>query len=339
MRKPLATQSLAKTFFDNVQAGGSAFLQQLVVDSTPEGEWLDFKCGSHLDDAETKVTWSRALSGFANNEGGVLVWGIDARFDKIRKIDVACDLNLVTHPEALRDRLRQLHPTATDPPLVGVDSKAFFEGGASGPGFVVSYVPESDVKPHRAEFIDGKPYMLRIGDTFKNPSPALLRNLFFPRSSTQLRVSVTPDWQAIELRPGMNFSDDIEILYRFAIHNAGLVTAKDVFVIVQMEPLALELETPYGAAKVATDFGVGIDHSRPLHPSSTAPLCAVRHRVGVGTRTSTGEHLLVPRPTSFAASFQIFAADTPPQMVRATITEWDIDHKQQKWAMPILENV
>lgn len=183
----MPAQSHARNLFLRAIAGGAAFLRQLVAEKTPESEWLDFKCGDHLDDAETKVTWSRALCGFANNEGGVLVWGIDARFDKATKVDVACDVRLVPNPEALRDRLRQLHPTATDPPLVGVDSRAIFDNGRRGPGFVVSYVPESDVKPHRAELMEGTPYMLRIGDTFKNPSPAILRNLFFPRSSARLR--------------------------------------------------------------------------------------------------------------------------------------------------------
>jgi predicted HTH transcriptional regulator len=182
----MAVLSQAKNLFDQAIASGAPFLRQLVADKTPESEWLDFKYGDHLDDSETKVTWSRALCGFANNEGGVLIWGIDARFDKATKVDVANDVRLVPNPEALRDRLRQLHPTATDPPLIGVESKAIFDNGSTGPGFVVSYVPESDVKPHRAELMEGKPYMLRIGDTFKNPSPAILRNLFFPRSSARV---------------------------------------------------------------------------------------------------------------------------------------------------------
>ena len=333
----MPTDSLARIFFDKAVAGRSAFLRQLVAERTAETEWLDFKCGDHLDDAETKVTWSRAISGFANNEGGVLVWGIDARFDKSTKVDVACDLKLVPSPEVLRDRLRQLHPTATDPPLSGVESVAIFDNGTDGPGFVVSCIPEGNVKPHRAEFVEGKPYMLRIGDTFKNPSPAILRNLFFPRASGQLSIAVQPDWTGIERRAGTQVSD-IEILYRVTLHNVGIATAKDIFVIVDMDPFVLDLETPYGATKTETDIGIGIDYARPVHPSSKAPLCAIRHRVGVGTRTSTGENLFVHRPTNFAVTFQVFAADMQPLIVRAVITEWDVDRKQRKWAL-LMEDV
>lgn len=328
-------QSLARVFYEKAVAGGPEFLRQLVADKTPEGEWLDFKSADHLDEAETKVTWSRALCGFANNEGGVLVWGIDARLDKVTGVDVACGVKPVPHPEALRDRLRQLHPTATDPPLVGVESTAIFDNGNDGAGYVVSYVPESQVKPHRAELMEGKPYILRIGDRFTNPSPAILRNLFFPRASTRLRIAVQADWQGIERNPGVWVSD-IEILYRMTIHNAGVATAKELFVIVDIDPLANPIETPYGSTQAETPVGTGIVLTRPLHPSSSAPLCALRQRVSIGTRTSTGESLIVPRPTRFAAEFQIFAADMQPVRLRVALTEWNIDHKEQVWAVPHL---
>lgn len=331
----MAPQSSAKFFFDAAVAGGAEFLRKLVAEKTPEAEWLDFKSADHLDEAEIKVTWSRALSGFANNEGGVLIWGIDARFDKVTKVDVACDLKLCPSPEALRDRLRQLHPVATDPPLTGVESRAIFNDGTSGPGFVVAYIPESSLKPLRAEHMEGKPYMLRIGDTFKNPSPAILRNLFFPRSSAQLSVAVQPRWTGIERRPGMAVQD-IEIQYLVTIHNGGVVSAKDIFFIVDMSPYVLEVETPYGATKVETEAGIGIEYTRFLHPSSKIQICAIRHRVGVGTRTSTGEDLLVPRSTNFAATFHLFAADMQPVKLRAVVSDWDIDRKELKWAKPII---
>lgn len=211
---------------------------------------------------------------------------------------------------------------------------AIFNNRTDGPGFVVSYVPESDVKPHGAEFMEGKPYMLRIGDSFQNPSPSILRNLFFPRSSARLQIGVHADWQGIELRHDTNVPGDIGILFRMTIYNAGVVSAKDVFVIVDLEPLALEIEIPYGATKTATESGVGLEFTRLLHPSSHAPLCAVRQRVNVGTRTSTGEKHLVPRPTTFAVTFQVVAADMQRLKLRASLSDWDIDHKRRIWAMP-----
>ena len=280
--------------------------------------------------------WSRALCGFANNQGGVLVWGIDARFDKVTKVDAACHLKLVPDPAVLHDRLRQLHPNATEPPLVGVESNAIFDSGTAGPGFVVSFVPESDVKPHRAELMDGKPYMLRIGDSFKNPSPSILRNLFFPRSSARLNVAVEPEWEPITVSTqSARLPPDIEIRYRMTLHNSGLVSAKDIFIIVETVPMSLTIETPYRSTQTETEFGTGIEYQRPLHPSSNGLLCTVRHRVGLSSRTSLPESTYVPRPTEFRASFQIFAAAMIPIKSLAIVTDRELDNRRKKWAVPM----
>ena len=335
----MATQSSARLFFDRAIAGGANFLRELIAQKTPETEWLDFKCGDHLDDNQIRITWSKALCGFANNQGGVLVWGIDARFDNVTKVDAACDLKLVPNPAGLRDRLRQLHPTSTEPPLIGVESTTIFDNGTDGPGFVVSFIPESNVKPHRAELMEGKPYMLRIGDSFKNPSPSILRNLFFPRSSARLNVAVEPEWEPIEASPhSANLPVDIEIRYRITLHNSGLVSAKDIFIIVETVPMSLPIETPYRSTKTETEFGTGIDYQRPLHPSSNGLLCTVRHRVGLSTRTSLPKSTYVPRLTEFTASFQIFAADMTPIKLHAIVTDRELDNRRKKWAVPMQDS-
>jgi predicted HTH transcriptional regulator len=73
--------SLARQFFEKAVAGGSAFLKNLVTEQQVEMEWLDFKGVSRMDNTQMSGNWSKFICGFANNEGGVLVWGIDARKD------------------------------------------------------------------------------------------------------------------------------------------------------------------------------------------------------------------------------------------------------------------
>jgi hypothetical protein len=338
----MPAQSLARHFYDQAVAGGAAFLRQLVTDKTPETEWLVFKGGERLNPTQIQSNWSETLSGFANNEGGVLVWGIDARRNRDTEVDVACDLKLVPDPERLRDRLRQLHPVATDPPLIGVESAAIFDVGTSGAGYVVSFVPQSDVKPHRAEHVAGKPYVLRIGDRFVNPSPAILRNLFFPRSSARLGISVHPVWQGIDVTHlSLVPLREMEVLYRASIYNDGIVTAKDVFVIAETTPASLGIEVPYRATKTGTSSGIGtgIEYTLPLHPSSIHPLCVIRRQVESTIRTSGNAKFLVPSPTTLAASFQIFAADMKPLMLKVTVTDFALDQMQQVCAGPVGEDV
>jgi hypothetical protein len=82
--------SLARALFEEItQAADPAGQIRAWVGSAPptfETEYLDFKC-EPVEDADLKRTWSRTVAGFANTEGGVVVWGIDARKDKANHID------------------------------------------------------------------------------------------------------------------------------------------------------------------------------------------------------------------------------------------------------------
>src|SRR5271155_5718318 len=103
------------------------------VDAEPpilETEWREFKgCinpsdGTPISDADVAKYWSKALSGFANTAGGVLIWGLDARKDKETGLD--CVGKLALHPDAdlLRQRLADLLLNAVVPPLRGVEMHA-----------------------------------------------------------------------------------------------------------------------------------------------------------------------------------------------------------------------
>ena len=326
--------SSARQFFEKAIREGAPFLESLVTTHTSETEWLDFKRGDDLGDEQVKSLWSKAICGFAHNQGGVLVWGIDARFDKATKVDAAFEVKHVADPSVLRSRLTQLHPGATDPPLLGVDSVAIFAAGSSGPGFVVSFVPESDAKPHRTELLDGKPYMLRIGDTFRNPSPSILRNLFFPHSAPHLQVSVACEWPepSLHMQPS---EMEMEVWYRIFLKNTSAVTARDIFVIVKALPLGLTIDCPYRTTTTDTEFGTGIEFNRNLHPFSRASIGLFRHPVGVLHRTSGWGPRVAGKV--FAAYFQVFANDMLPSRQQLAFGDRAVFERREKEAMIVSE--
>jgi hypothetical protein len=147
--------SLAGDLFARIKEGGASFLKAMVNSKPPtfEEEWREFKGGfsgpsskpQPLCDEKIQDLWSTTLSGFANTSGGVLVWGIDARAtpspdDPEKKVDAASGLRLVPNPDAFKSRLMELHQTATDPPVVGVQIESIKD--TAGDGFVVCLIPE-----------------------------------------------------------------------------------------------------------------------------------------------------------------------------------------------------
>jgi len=195
----VARPSLALEFFNRIKQASDrfAFLAALVNSSPPtfECDWLDFKIGDdpaikdkkRLEEEQKRV-WSKALSAMANSGGGVLVWGIKAEKDKATGIDAANALALVPDVHQFVTRLQELHRQATDPPVLNVDYLPVPTSDTDRAGLVACLIPDSPYKPHRAEFVEGKPFFVRAGDNSAPASVALLRSLFYPSANSELTV-------------------------------------------------------------------------------------------------------------------------------------------------------
>ena len=255
--------SQARNFFDQVLASQnpSSFLRSLIASTPPtyETEWLDFKGAAKLLDSDLRKIWSQALAGFANTQGGVLVFGIDARTDAETKVDAACGESLVIDPPAFVSRLQQLHGQATEPPVLGVEIHPIV-GNSESSGFVLCYIPESRYRPHRAEHA-GHNYFLRALDKFVVPSVSILRALFYPHS----QAVITPIAKG-EVRVEQNLEIH-EITIR--LQNRGTSSAYDVYTIVDYQPSsALTRSFPgWDAGPVLVPFYATL--LRPIHPEQT----------------------------------------------------------------------
>lgn len=123
--------SLARNFFERITKAGDpvAAIRSLINLTQPtfENDWLDFK-REHPDpnQRDPKRIWSEALGGFSNNQGGVLIWGIDARKTRVGgvEIDAAFGECLMNNPQGVKSRLIELQRDATNPPTTNVEIEA-----------------------------------------------------------------------------------------------------------------------------------------------------------------------------------------------------------------------
>ncbi|MEI8234255.1 MAG: ATP-binding protein [Verrucomicrobiota bacterium] len=201
-------ESTARNYFEKFTGLDAAAVLQGLPFTTPktfENEWLDFKSGK--PNALDKI-WSRALGGFANNEGGVIVWGIDARKDEETGIDAAHSIIPVPNLEKFVSDLTESFRFATDPPLAKVEIKSIPLSPGSKEGFVVCYIPEGKTKPYRSEK-DGKSYLMRLGDSQQELTVSMLRQLFYPRTEPRINIICK------NIEPPESFSDQGEVNHNF----------------------------------------------------------------------------------------------------------------------------
>ena len=84
------------------------------------------------------------------------------------------------------------------------------------------------------------------------PSSSILRNLFYPKSSPQLQLSVRCEWDPL---PPTAEPVDIEVRYRLIVRNTGSVSASGVFIVPATIPTGLPFNCPYQVTKTETEFG------------------------------------------------------------------------------------
>jgi hypothetical protein len=200
---------------------------------TSEDDWLD--CKREPDDIrdpkrrenKIKEMWLQALCGFANNEGGLLIWGLDARKDPKTNVDQVVGAVPVTDPHGLKTKLTEWRREGTDPPLANVQVEAYESSPGSGKGFVVCYVPEGSYKPYRTREGDRSQYWLRTSDSFVVMSSSVLRAMFHPRPRAVFVLEAVLSWRPVDVKH-QQFRWPVEIVLEVKMTNRGTGSGKDV---------------------------------------------------------------------------------------------------------------
>jgi hypothetical protein len=126
-----------------------------------ESAVLECKTWPVRDDEAQKKILAKALSGFANAAGGVLVLGVDARSQGRDEPDSISELKPIDDRQRVKSRILELSGQLVEPAIrhLRIEDVAASSDGVSG--FAVALIPGSDGPPVRSRK-DWKFY-LRIG--------------------------------------------------------------------------------------------------------------------------------------------------------------------------------
>jgi len=219
-------KSRAREILDNILKYGESAIDTFISDREAESLFLDFKRSAdngsgkklHMND---RANLAKAISGFGNSAGGVVVWGVDCREEDYA--DVARAKYPLSDVSKFLSWLEGAVSSATIPPHAGVEHHAVFSMD-SKKGFVITYIPSSNYAPHQV-IASGKgqyQYYIRSGSDFVPTPHAVLSGMFGRRPQPiiyHMFVSQYPE--IIE----SNITTTLGIL----IANGGLGIASDLF--------------------------------------------------------------------------------------------------------------
>jgi len=283
-----------------------ADIQRLI--GTQETLYLDFKRSASTDGSLTKEdnkNFKKALSGFAHQEGGIIVWGIDCRKRKDTGIDEAIAEVPIPNPGEFATRLLDMVPNVTDPIVDGYDHKIVFvdDEPTNLTGFVVSLIPKS-YKVHRIISTGEHQFYKRYGSSFKPvETTEEIRALFFRQITPTLELT----WHS----PDIGKVGTPRLL---SVKNTGMVMARHIHIHVNILPFWIGQiydATQNEAWKIWTHQRYGhtmhsffLNGDRVLHPNQEMIVFYARDN---GTTYTT--HLKLPNQLEY----ELYAENMEPR--------------------------
>jgi hypothetical protein len=218
----------AEDLFARLKNEGSSAVKQLIVDAQTENLWLDFKRsgndgnGSKLHESDWK-SLAKALSGFANSDGGVILWGVDCASDPILG-DVPTGTAPLQNPTRFVSWLENAVSACAVPTVPSVESMPIIESGSSG--YVATLVPASPLAPHQCvKPVGSLSYYLRAGSSFMQVPHAVLAGMFGRRPQPK----VFQTYQGTAAIDGEGQGIRLTVNAFIHVYNEGPAIARDAF--------------------------------------------------------------------------------------------------------------
>lgn len=187
-----------------------------IISGQVENLYVDFKIKRDLTtyqiDDDFQKTLSKAISGFANADGGVLFLGIDA------PQGVTPTIKPIIPFQMFEQEVNSYISRATQFVVQGILIKSIATPNYNNGGVVSVYIPKSDLSPHCSS--KDKKYYQRVGDSFVPMEHYQIADSFGRRHFPHIVPFGT-------LKGDINFQGKIEVL--LGLQNEGRAIGKFLY--------------------------------------------------------------------------------------------------------------
>ena len=183
----------AEDIFQRVSQGGAAEIERMIGEPVVESLFLDYKRVATNDfkrlHADDRKNLAKAISGFANSEGGVVIWGVDCR-RTLDEGDIPTGPMPITNPKTFRSLLSDAVSGVTIPAHGNVDNVHCLRD--DGTGYVISHIPVGLNVPYRTLIKnEQEEYYMRAGSEFVLIPHAILAGLFGRAPHPKLEIIIS----------------------------------------------------------------------------------------------------------------------------------------------------
>jgi hypothetical protein len=202
-----------------LRENGESAIDQLINDREAESLFLEFKRGATSSSSRglesvDRDNLAKAISGFGNSSGGLLVWGVACDETAAEKLPIE-------NAERFRSLIENAISGCTLPPHTEVENHVI-PSSQTNLGFVVTHIPKSNSAPHQA--LGRRVYYIRAGSNFVPATHDTIAGLFGRRPQPSIAVNFFAE--------SVNRSRDanvIRLVIAINLLNLGPAPVGDVF--------------------------------------------------------------------------------------------------------------
>lgn len=215
----------AEDLFEKIKEKGEEAIDELIFLKKSEELFLDFKrsadngAGRVLHSSD-RTNLAKAISGFGNSEGGVLVWGISTGQEVHEPADLPQSKAPVQDVYRFRSLIEGAISGCTIPPHTEIQNHAIAVN-PENKGFVATLIPKSLYAPHQA--VGLTQYYMRSGSSFSPVPHSVLAGMFGRRPQPKI-------FHMLATYPvSIQGDNSVDATLDFLFTNQGPGIAKDLF--------------------------------------------------------------------------------------------------------------
>jgi hypothetical protein len=164
-------------------------IEKLIANGEVENLYLECKAPTVPQlNKDLRAKLAQALSGFANTNGGVIVWGVSTTLHTHSHLDVLSQIEPIANCSAFAKEIDVAIPTLTMPSILCQKSKVFIRNEADTRGVIATLIPPRSGDPVQSN-IDNVFYF-RNGDKFVLLPYKMLEALFKANRAPDIILSM-----------------------------------------------------------------------------------------------------------------------------------------------------
>ena len=223
----------AEELFNRIKKNGMATIDEFILTRKSEELFLDFKRSAdngagqvlHQND---RNNLAKAISGFGNSEGGIIIWGVDCS-SGADCADVARAKVPIQDARRFASWIERAVSGTTIPAHPKVENLCI-ESGQARQGYIVTLIPKSEIAPHQS--VSDRKYYIRSGSNFESTPHAVLAGMFGRRPQPIVfNMYAIPPVKIIENAPDDKF---VELSVGLLVANKGPAIARDIYLHVKI---------------------------------------------------------------------------------------------------------